>query len=64
MGQREPLGLFESVTSWSNKIFPFQFLNGNKKAEDSKKLDAQKEDNGNRLYRLVEFDLTFKNYSN
>lgn len=56
MGQREPLGLFESVTAWSNKIFPFQFLNGNKKAEDSKKLDAQKEDNGNRLYRLVEFN--------
>ncbi|XP_043800201.1 ABC transporter F family member 4-like [Apis laboriosa] len=47
VGQREPLGLFESVTAWSNKIFPFQFLNG--KAEDSKKLDAQKEDNGERV---------------
>ncbi|XP_028520749.2 uncharacterized protein LOC107994187 isoform X2 [Apis cerana] len=43
--KREPLGLFESVTAWSNKIFPFQFLNGNEKVEDSKRLDAQKEYN-------------------
>ncbi|XP_006568298.3 DNA ligase 1 isoform X1 [Apis mellifera] len=47
--QREPSGLFESVTAWGNKIFPFQFLNGDEKVEDSKRLDAQKEYNGERI---------------
>lgn len=51
--QREPSGLFESVTAWGNKIFPFQFLNGDEKVEDSKRLNAQKEYNGNICLNLI-----------